>query len=59
LKDSIAEIKNIKPKRTLFVGMNHSVDHEEVNTLLKTYKEKEGIDVQLAFDGMRIALNTN
>jgi phosphoribosyl 1,2-cyclic phosphodiesterase len=52
LKEMLQEIRLLKPKRTLLIGMSHEIDHEQMNKQLAEYKEKENIDVQLAYDGM-------
>ena len=49
----ISSPEQIKPKHTYLVGMNHTVEHEETNQRLKEYA-KEGLDIQLAHDGLCI-----
>ncbi|XP_037497508.1 putative hydrolase C777.06c isoform X2 [Jatropha curcas] len=54
LPRALDEVRKIKPKRTLFTGMMHLMDHEKVNEYLLKLKETEGLDVQLSYDGLRI-----
>jgi hypothetical protein len=42
----------VRAERTLFVGMNHQFDHNKYNDILRDYREKEGLVIELAFDGM-------
>jgi hypothetical protein len=37
--------------------MSHDFDHESTNAELAKLKELEGLDVQLAYDGQRIAVD--
>mmetsp|Transcript_3128 Transcript_3128/g.4832 ORF Transcript_3128/g.4832 Transcript_3128/m.4832 type:complete len:120 (-) Transcript_3128:85-444(-) len=54
LDQAIALCREIRPKRTLLVGMGSGIDHEEVNTKLKLLQSEEGIDIQLAYDGLSV-----
>uniref|UniRef100_A0A0A0LFS7 Metallo-beta-lactamase domain-containing protein n=1 Tax=Cucumis sativus TaxID=3659 RepID=A0A0A0LFS7_CUCSA len=54
LPRALEEVRKIQPKRTLFTGMMHLMDHEEVNGYLLKLKETEGLDAQLSYDGLRI-----
>uniref|UniRef100_A0A9I9D4G4 Metallo-beta-lactamase domain-containing protein n=1 Tax=Cucumis melo TaxID=3656 RepID=A0A9I9D4G4_CUCME len=54
LPRALEEVRKIQPKRTLFTGMMHLMDHEEVNSYLLKLKETEGVDAQLSYDGLRI-----
>ncbi|WCJ39512.1 Metallo-hydrolase/oxidoreductase superfamily protein [Euphorbia peplus] len=54
LPRALDEVRKIRPKRTLFTGMMHLMDHEKENEQLLKLKETEGIDVQLSYDGLRI-----
>ncbi|MED6216992.1 hypothetical protein PIB30_013467 [Stylosanthes scabra] len=54
LPRALDEVRKIQPKRTLFTGMMHLMDHEEVNGYLTKLLESEGLDVQLSYDGLRI-----
>ncbi|OMP11636.1 Beta-lactamase-like protein [Corchorus capsularis] len=56
LPRALEEVRKIKPKRTLFTGMMHLMDHENVNEYLSKLMETEGLDVQLSYDGLRIPI---
>ncbi|TXG68573.1 hypothetical protein EZV62_003508 [Acer yangbiense] len=53
LPRALEEVQKIKPKRTLFTGMMHSMDHEKVNEGLTKLMGTEGLDIQLSYDGLR------
>lgn len=57
LPRALDEVRKIQPKRTLFTGMMHLMDHEEVNEYLLRLKDSEGLDVQLSYDGLRVPIN--
>ncbi|KAK6125042.1 hypothetical protein DH2020_041220 [Rehmannia glutinosa] len=54
LPKALEEVRKIRPKRTLFTGMMHLMDHDKVNEELIKLKESEGLDVQLSYDGLRV-----
>ncbi|CAH9090509.1 unnamed protein product [Cuscuta epithymum] len=54
LPRALEEVRKIKPRRTLFTGMMHLMDHEKVNKGLLQLKESEGLDVELSYDGLRV-----
>ncbi|XP_062198880.1 putative hydrolase C777.06c [Phragmites australis] len=54
LPRALDEVRKIKPKKTLFTGMMHLMDHEKVNNDLARLMETEGLDIQLSYDGLRI-----
>ncbi|KAJ4848082.1 hypothetical protein Tsubulata_026722 [Turnera subulata] len=54
LPRALEEVRKIKPKRTLFTGMMHLMDHDVVNAYLAKLKETEGLDVELSYDGLSI-----
>ncbi|CAI8583433.1 unnamed protein product [Vicia faba] len=54
LPRALEEVRKIQPKRTLFTGMMHLMDHEEVNGYLTKLLESEGLDAQLSYDGLCI-----
>lgn len=49
--ESVALARKLRAKRTLLVGMSHTMEHDETNTALRHMLLSEGLDVQLAFDG--------
>jgi phosphoribosyl 1,2-cyclic phosphodiesterase len=53
LDGTIEEIRKIKPKKALLIGMCHSLEHNELNGELEKLKS-EGLDVEVAYDGMSI-----
>ncbi|PPD76305.1 hypothetical protein GOBAR_DD26766 [Gossypium barbadense] len=57
LPRALEEVRKIKPKRTLFTGMMHLMDHEKVSEYLENLMETEGLDVQLSYDGLRIPVS--
>ncbi|GJM98974.1 hypothetical protein PR202_ga16028 [Eleusine coracana subsp. coracana] len=54
LPRALEEVRKIKPKKTLFTGMMHLMDHEKVNDDLAKLMETEGLNIQLSYDGLRI-----
>ncbi|XP_042482764.1 putative hydrolase C777.06c isoform X3 [Macadamia integrifolia] len=54
LPKALEEVRKIRPKRTLFTGMMHLMDHDKVNKYLEKLMQTEGLDVQLSYDGLRI-----
>lgn len=56
LPRSLEEVRKIQPKRTLFTGMMHLMDHEKVNEELIKLKDTEGLDVELSYDGLRVPI---
>ncbi|CAL5439507.1 unnamed protein product [Camellia sinensis] len=56
LPRALEEVRKIQPKRTLFTGMMHLMDHEKVNEGLIKLMDTEGLDVQLSYDGLRVPI---
>lgn len=54
LPRALEEVRKIQPKRTLFTGMMHLMDHEKINEQLIKLRDSEGLDVQLSYDGLRV-----
>lgn len=54
---ALDEVRKIRPKRTLFTGMMHTMDHDKINAELAKLLDSEGLDVQLSFDGMQIPID--
>lgn len=54
---ALDEVRKIRPKRTLFTGMMHTMDHDKINAYLAKLLDSEGLDVQLSYDGMLIPVN--
>ncbi|KAG8380102.1 hypothetical protein BUALT_Bualt07G0158700 [Buddleja alternifolia] len=57
LPKALEEVRKIQPKRTLFTGMMHLMDHDKVNEDLMKLKQTEGLDVQLSYDGLRVPIS--
>ena len=54
LEQAVDEVRRLRPRRTLFTGMCHDIVHEPVNEELARLKETEGLDIQLAYDGLSV-----
>ena len=52
--ESIALASRLRPRRTLLVGMGHSMEHEESNRQLKA--AAPDLDITLAYDGQCVPL---
>lgn len=57
LPQSLEAVKRLQPKRALLVGMTHQFDHDTDNEYLQAWSKREGINVQLAYDGQRLRVN--
>ncbi|XP_039118926.1 putative hydrolase C777.06c, partial [Dioscorea cayenensis subsp. rotundata] len=57
LPRALMEVRKIQPRKTLFTGMMHLMDHDKVNEDLSKLKETEGLDIQLSYDGLRLPVN--
>eukprot|EP01111_Echinosteliopsis_oligospora_P018627 TRINITY_DN8663_c0_g1_i1.p1 TRINITY_DN8663_c0_g1~~TRINITY_DN8663_c0_g1_i1.p1 ORF type:complete len:312 (+),score=49.28 TRINITY_DN8663_c0_g1_i1:62-997(+) len=57
LPQSIEIVKKIRPKKTLFIGMSHGMEHDEVNAELELLRDTDHLDVSLAFDGLRVPVD--
>ncbi|VFQ74860.1 unnamed protein product [Cuscuta campestris] len=53
---TLEAIKRLCPKRALLIGMTHDFDHLKDNTFLMEWSKREGIQVQLAYDGLRVPI---
>ncbi|KAG8062851.1 hypothetical protein GUJ93_ZPchr0003g18172 [Zizania palustris] len=54
LNQTLDAVKRISPKRALLIGMNHEFEHHKENQMLAEWSRREGIQVQLAHDGLRV-----
>jgi phosphoribosyl 1,2-cyclic phosphodiesterase len=54
IEEALDLVREIKPKKTLFIGMSASIEHESTNESLAKYRESESMDVQLAHDGLSV-----
>ncbi|KAK9131212.1 hypothetical protein Sjap_011699 [Stephania japonica] len=57
LPQALEEVRKINPKRTLFTGMMHLMDHEKVNEDLVKLKDSEGLNVELSYDGLCVPVS--
>jgi phosphoribosyl 1,2-cyclic phosphodiesterase len=55
LENVLQEIRAIRPKRTLLTGMSHEFDYERESQTLREISESEGLVVEMAYDGLRLA----
>ena len=56
MDDVLTVVREFKPLKTYLVGMNHTVDHNEVNELLEIVKKEEQLHIELAFDGLKVSV---
>ncbi len=56
MEESLEIVRRVRPARTLLTGMTHGFDHDSANAGLAKLCESEGLDVQLAHDGLRAAV---
>jgi phosphoribosyl 1,2-cyclic phosphodiesterase len=56
LRDAVALARELRPTRTLCIGMSQEFDHEEVNASLAKLWREEALDVQLAYDGQMLPM---
>ena len=54
LEQSLEVVRRLRPERTLLTDMTHDYDHDAANRDLAALRQSEGLDVQLAYDGLRI-----
>ncbi|XP_057428569.1 putative hydrolase C777.06c [Lotus japonicus] len=54
---TLETVKRLCPKQTLLIGMTHEFDHHKDNEFLKEWSRREGIQVQLAHDGLRVPID--
>ena len=52
LEQAVDTARRLRPARTLFTDMAHDLDHEPVNAELARLMDTEGLDIQLAYDGL-------
>jgi len=57
LQDALGLVRALRPRKALLVGMSHEFRHEEHNDMLRRLLAEEGLDVQLARDGMCVPLD--
>ncbi|KAF9586836.1 hypothetical protein IFM89_039937, partial [Coptis chinensis] len=57
LPQTLDAVKRLCPKRALLIGMTHEFDHHKDNQALTEWSRREGIPVELAYDGLRIPID--
>jgi len=55
LEEALEEVLKLRPARALLVGMTHKLDHDEVNRELAQFGAQAGIEIALAYDGLRVS----
>ena len=58
IEQAIDEVKRLRPRRAVFTDMAHDVDHDPVNRQLRSLKASDGLDIELAYDGMSFETET-
>ena len=53
---SLGLVRRYRPRRALFVGVGHEMEHHATNRRLRALLSAEGIDAQLARDGQFVPL---
>jgi phosphoribosyl 1,2-cyclic phosphodiesterase len=54
LEQSLALARELRPVATRFVGMSHGLEHGATNEELRALRDTEGLDCQLAHDGLEM-----
>lgn len=54
MSEAIDVARELRPKRTLLVGVSDQMEHYETNAKLAALKQDEGLDIQIAHDGMAV-----
>ncbi|KUF95637.1 hypothetical protein AM587_10013820 [Phytophthora nicotianae] len=56
LQKVMEEIATFKPKRTLLTGMSHDFDYPKHSVELPKMGQEKGLNIEMTYDGLRIAL---
>ena len=54
LEQAVDTARRLRPAKTLLTDMAHDMDHEPVNAELAKLRDTEGLDIQLAYDGLSL-----
>ena len=54
LEEAIEQALRFRARKTLLVDMTHDIDHESINAQLSKLAATEGLDIELAYDGLRL-----
>ncbi len=57
LEQALDQLRSVMPRRALLTDMTHEYDHEPMNLELSRLRETDGLDVQLAYDGLRVSVD--
>ncbi|KAJ1621691.1 beta-lactamase-like protein [Pavlovales sp. CCMP2436] len=57
LEQSLQLARELRPVATRFVGMSHGIEHYATNRELRKVHAAEGLDVQLAHDGLQMRID--
>jgi phosphoribosyl 1,2-cyclic phosphodiesterase len=57
MEEALELCRVLRPNRTLLVGMAATFDHNETNEKLKMLLHSEGLDIQLAYDGLNVEID--
>jgi phosphoribosyl 1,2-cyclic phosphodiesterase len=52
LEQAIDVVRDLRPRRAIFTDMTHDIVHDSTNAELAALKEPEGLDIELAYDGL-------
>ena len=53
-EQAIEQVRRFRPRKAYFVDMTHDNDHEKTNAELAKLKSSDGLDIELAYDGMLV-----
>ncbi|NQW16146.1 MAG: MBL fold metallo-hydrolase [Chloroflexi bacterium] len=54
IEQAIEQIRRFRPRKAYLVDMTHDSDHEKTNAELAKLKTSEGLDIELAYDGLKL-----
>ncbi len=57
LEQALKQARRFRAGRTLLTDMTHDVDHDTTNAELAKLAESDGLDVQLAYDGLQLDID--
>ncbi len=58
IEQAVEEVRRLRPYRALFTDMAHDVDYETWNQRLGLLWNSDGLDIELAYDGMSFEVET-
>lgn len=57
VESAVSIAKTLRPERTLLTDASHGVDHYEANRYLRQPENSDGLDIQYAYDGLKISIS--